>query len=190
MAHVVDLPYAGQVAEQIERSRAELARVAEDGASAVDPTGITLQEAVRLLRERGPSTLPRLARELHLPLAVVQSYAKAMRRRGLIAPLRANRRGVPFTRLMEGWEGKLAAWVGEGSCPRPQARERAPAEPKPPYQPPVRPVGAGVGLRKCAVCGSRFEANVHGRPQVHCSRPCAARMAYQRKLERRRGGSC
>ena len=98
--HVERHPYVQQVLAQLERRETEESRVFEQGARAVDPSGITAQEILQFIRVHGPRTVPRLARELNLEVKTVTGYVRALERRKVVST-DTTRRGALIVRLYE-----------------------------------------------------------------------------------------
>lgn len=102
-AHVEDHPYVRGLLSLIAEMRSEAALVRVRGARAVDTRALSSQEILRFLRVHGERSVPRLARDLNIPLEILEFYVKALGSRNLVA-LRENKRGA--TLISYGQQGR------------------------------------------------------------------------------------
>jgi predicted ArsR family transcriptional regulator len=73
--------------------QSEAAAVSAGGAGAVDTRSLSSQEILRFLRVHGERSVPRLARDLNIPLETLKHYVKALKARDFVT-LRENKRGA------------------------------------------------------------------------------------------------
>lgn len=97
--HVAQQPYVQELMAKMAAREEEEARVRRLGAGAVDPEGITAREILAYLLIQGPSTVRRLAHELHLEGRTVEGYVRGLQRAGRVATSRNRRGGLVVTRV-------------------------------------------------------------------------------------------
>jgi hypothetical protein len=97
--HVERLEYVARLIEERKRREAEAAAVAK-GRRRADPCSVIAKEMLVQLRVHGPRTAARLSRTLNEDFDVVQRYARALKRAGVVS-LSYTRRGSMTLHLRE-----------------------------------------------------------------------------------------
>lgn len=92
--HVAEHSYVRGLLETIESIENEIKATRKLGSRAVDVSGPTANDLLGFVRENGPRSVPRLGRDLNLPVAVVKSYVTALARAGRIVTKRTERGAI------------------------------------------------------------------------------------------------
>lgn len=102
-AHVEQSPYVTDLLQRLAAREREQRAVLNGDLRAIDLGGDTACEIYELLRYYGSRSIPRLARDLNLPGALVLRYLRAYLRAGHPIELRVDTRGKPLARFL-GWQ--------------------------------------------------------------------------------------
>lgn len=89
--HVELHPYVQSLLDRLAEKEAEDEDVRQRGAEKVEPYGLTSQELLNFLKQKGSLTIPRLSRELQLELNVVKAYVRGLVKLGLVTVKRGSR---------------------------------------------------------------------------------------------------
>ncbi|MEZ6187046.1 MAG: hypothetical protein R3F62_18805 [Planctomycetota bacterium] len=105
--HVTDHGYVQELLDQLDAIEREVKDVRKSGSRAVSLDGPTSLDLLGFLRENGARSVPRLARDLNLPVEVVKHYVTALARAGKIQT-RRDARGTLRAELSEPPQARVA----------------------------------------------------------------------------------
>jgi hypothetical protein len=92
--HVDEQPYVSRLLGLLAETQREHEAVRRRGWKAVSLDGVTASEVLSQLYQYGGRTVERLSRDLQLPVSVIQSYADALAKAGLVGLGRSARKNV------------------------------------------------------------------------------------------------
>jgi hypothetical protein len=92
--HIEEAPYASYLSKKMKEVEEEESSVATFGISAIKPTSSVVRDIIKELSLQGEQLASKLARELDLPLKIIEIYIQYMERSGQVRSYRTSRNSL------------------------------------------------------------------------------------------------